>query len=97
MMNAYYELGYEQPICVLHDPLSAGVCVDPDLVRTQRFHVEVETRGQLTRGMTVVDRRPQPASESTVDVAVEVEAQRFVAGFMEAVLRWAQEGQGQLG
>lgn len=93
MMNAYYRLGHEQPICVLHDPLSAGVCVDPDLVRTQRLHVEVETHGQFTRGMTVADRRPRPAHDPTVDVAVELEAQRFVKEFMEALLWWAQEGE----
>jgi purine nucleosidase len=93
MMNAYHELGHEQPICVLHDPLTAGVCVHPNLVRTERLHVEVETRGQFTRGMTIADQRPKPAHDPTVDVAVEVEAPRFVTGFMEALLWWAQEGE----
>jgi len=97
MMNAYHDLGYEPPLCVLHDPLSAGVCVHPDLVRTDRFHVEVETRGQFTRGMTIADRRPKPAHEPTVDVAVEADAQRFVTDFMDAILWWAQEVEKQLG
>jgi len=97
MMDAYHKLGHEPPICVLHDPLSAGVCVDPGLVRTQPLHVEVETRGQFTRGMTIADRRAKPAHESTMDVAAEVDAQRFVAGFMKALLWWAQESGGQLG
>jgi purine nucleosidase len=91
MMDAYYELGHDPPICVLHDPLSAGVCVDPGLVRTRALHVEVETRGQFTRGMTLADRRARPASDPTVDVAVEVDAQRFVADFMQALQAWAQE------
>ncbi len=97
MMNAYQELGYEPPMCVLHDPLSAGVVVHPDLVRTDKYHVEVETRGQFTRGMTIADRRPRPAHEPTVDVAVEVDAQRFVADFMDAILWWAQGGEKQQG
>ena len=97
MMDAYHKLGHEPPICVLHDPLSAGVCVDPGLVRTLPLHVEIETRGQFTRGMTIADRRAKPAHEPTVDVAVEVDAQRFEAGFMKALLWWAQEGGGQLG
>lgn len=96
MMNAYHELGHDPPICVLHDPLSAGVCVHPDLVRTERLHVEVETRGQFTRGMTVADRRPRPGKEATVDVALEVDAERFVADFMEALLWWTQQGSGLL-
>ena len=96
MMNAYHELGHDPPICVLHDPLSAGVCVHPDLVRTERLHVDVETRGQFTRGMTVADRRPRPGKEPTVDVALEVDAKRFVADFMEALVWWTQEGDGLL-
>jgi inosine-uridine nucleoside N-ribohydrolase len=97
MMDAYHELGHDPAICVLHDPLSAGVCVDPDLVRTEPLYVEIETRGQFTRGMTVADRRPKPAHAPTVDAAVEVDSRRFVADFMEAVLWWAQEGNGRLG
>jgi purine nucleosidase len=95
MMNAYHELGYDPPLCVLHDPLSAGVCIYPDLIRTDRFHVEVETRGQFTRGMTIADRRPRPAHEPTVDVGLEVDADRFVTGFMDAIVWWAQEGERQ--
>jgi len=95
IMDAYHKLGYEPPVCVLHDPLSAGVCVDPGLVRTQPFHVEVETRGQFTRGMTIADRRPRPGSDPTVEVALEVDAQRFVRDFMDAILWWAQGGETQ--
>jgi purine nucleosidase len=90
MMKAYHDLGYEPPLCVLHDPLSAGVCVHPDLVRTERYHVEVETRGQFTRGMTLADRRPKPAHEPTVDVAVDVDHGRFVDDFLNAILWWAR-------
>jgi inosine-uridine nucleoside N-ribohydrolase len=46
--------------------------------------------------MTVADRRPRPGREPTVDVALDVDADRFVAEFMEAVLWWAQEGGGLL-
>jgi len=97
MMNAYHELGYEPPMCVLHDPLSAGVCVHPDLVRTDQYHVEVETRGQFTRGMTIADRRPRAAHDPTVDVAVVVDARRCVTDFSDAILWWAQEGEKQQG
>ena len=92
MLEAYHELGHEPPICVLHDPLSAGVCVHPDLVRTEKYHVEVETRGQFTRGMTIADRRPRPAHEPTVDVAVEVDHKRFVTDFLDSILWWARRG-----
>jgi inosine-uridine nucleoside N-ribohydrolase len=89
MMQSYQNLG-RKPQCVLHDPLSAGVCLYPDLVRTEKCHVDIETRGVLTRGMTVADRRPWPAHEANVDVALEVDATRFVTGYMAALLRWSQ-------
>lgn len=89
MMEAYRDLGRE-PQCVLHDPLAAGVCVDPTLVRTRKLHVDVETRGELTRGMTVADRRPAPANSPTVEVALEVDAGRFKRSFLEALLSWAR-------
>ena len=91
MMDAYLKFGYEPPVCVLHDPLSAGVCLSPDIVRTKRLYVDVETHGKLTRGMTVVDSRLKPAGEPNVDVAVEVDAQQFISGFMEALGWWVQD------
>jgi purine nucleosidase len=91
MMDAYVKFGYEPPICVLHDPLSAGVCLRPDVVRTRKLYVDVETHGRLTRGMTVIDSRLKPAGEPNVDVAIEVDAQQFVSEFMEALLWWAQD------
>jgi purine nucleosidase len=41
----------------MYDPLAVGVALDPGIVTTQAMHVEVETRGELTRGETVANRR----------------------------------------
>ena len=90
MMDAYSKFGYDPPICVLHDPLSAGVCIHPDVVRTENLYVDVETHGRMTRGMTVVDARLRAAGEPNVDVAVEVDAQRFVEDFRQALAWWVR-------
>jgi purine nucleosidase len=37
----------------LHDPLAVGIAAIPDLVKTTRMQVEVETIGRLTRGQSV--------------------------------------------
>ncbi len=92
MMDAYADFGYNPPICILHDPLAAGVAVHTDLIEAKKFHVEVETSGKLTRGMTVIDQRIGTENSSMADVAVEVEAQRFTAEFMESLLWWTQNG-----
>lgn len=79
--------------CVLHDPLAAAVCLYPDLVKTEKCHVDVELSGELTRGMTVVDRRGRtPLGEENIKVALEVDAERFKIMLMDSLLGWAQGG-----
>ena len=41
----------------IHDPLAVAAALDRDLVTTEALYVDVETRGELTAGMTVADRR----------------------------------------
>jgi inosine-uridine nucleoside N-ribohydrolase len=40
----------------MYDPLAIGVAIDRSIVRTQSLHVDVETRGDYTRGETVANR-----------------------------------------
>src|SRR5437762_5826039 len=41
----------------MYDPSAVAVAIDPTLVKTQNMHVDVETRGEFTRGETVGNRR----------------------------------------
>jgi len=41
----------------MYDPSAVAIAIDPTLVKTQAMHVDVETRGQFTRGETVANRR----------------------------------------
>jgi purine nucleosidase len=66
----------------LHDPLAVAVAIDPSLVTLAPGPVHVETRGEHTRGQTVVDLRPwarKPPSRARVALAVD--APRFHALF----------------
>ena len=40
----------------LYDPLAVGVAIDPTVVTTKEMHVDVETKGEFTRGETVANR-----------------------------------------
>jgi purine nucleosidase len=86
----YFELmakwGRPQAL-VMHDPLAVAVAVDPSYVKSVRAFVDVETAGELTRGMTVADLRPNPGAAANADVALEVEADRFLADYLNAVVR----------
>ncbi len=50
----------------------------PRLFARESMHVDVELAGQLTRGMTVMDRRDESRSLSNVDVCVEIEVQGVI-------------------
>ena len=40
---------------------------------TQPAHVDIETRGELTCGMSVIDLSPRPASAANVELATDVD------------------------
>lgn len=70
--------------CPLHDPLAVAVAEDPSLVTTRRFPVRVESRGQFTDGMTVVDARSSVGSVGA-EVAVDLDRLRFMQTFYARV------------
>ncbi len=47
---------YGYPGAAMYDPLAIGVAIDSSIVQTQSLHVDVETRGDYTRGETVANR-----------------------------------------
>jgi inosine-uridine nucleoside N-ribohydrolase len=57
--------------------------IDPTLVRSEALPVDVELAGELTRGMTVVDRRADPTWKGerpvSTRVSLEVDADRFLS------------------
>lgn len=70
--------------CPLHDPLAVAVAEDHSLVETSRYPVMIETRGQWTDGMTVVDGRQKGAGAR---VALGLDSTRFVDTFKSRLLR----------
>jgi pyrimidine-specific ribonucleoside hydrolase len=79
---------------VVHDPLALGVAIDPSFVRTELLPVDVELRGELTRGQTVVDLRAEATwkNERSVStrVALDVDAERFLTFLVERLLSTTQ-------
>jgi len=67
---------------VMHDPLAVAVALDPSLVTTKSVPVDVETHGELTRGLTLADFR---GAAGRIGVAMEVEAERFRADYLAAI------------
>jgi inosine-uridine nucleoside N-ribohydrolase len=72
----------------LHDPMAMAYVADPTMFRLERYNVEVETRGEHTMGMTVVDRRRFAAeanAKAAHQIVVEVDALRFHGMIMDRV------------
>ena len=92
-MAAYEHMG-DRPEAPMHDPLAVAVALDPSLVAALQLPVEVETRGEWTRGMTVVDQRvlQRPTllqGRRTVQVCHEVDA---VAARRRMLAAWGAVG-----
>jgi len=47
---------FGSPGSPMYDPLAVGVAIDASLVKAPEMHVDVETRGEFTRGETVANR-----------------------------------------
>lgn len=73
--------------CPLHDPLTVAYKIDPTLMKTQRLYVDVETKGELTKGETVADLRTgkRRIKDTNVDVCLQVDAERFIRKFIKTV------------
>jgi purine nucleosidase len=83
----------------MHDPLAMGVAIDPSFVKTKHMRIEVETRGEFTRGATVGNRHNFVEHNELqgdryvmtgIDrvppnafVAVEADAERFLSFFID--------------
>lgn len=59
----------------------------PRLFKRTTLSVDVETEGRLTRGMTVFDRRQNPARHNNVEALLEVEAQGVLDYFTQTLRR----------
>ncbi len=70
----------------LHDPMAVAYLVDPTIFKTRRCRVDVETCGELTRGMTVVERRHGRNVEADAEVIVAADAEGFHRLIMERVV-----------
>jgi inosine-uridine nucleoside N-ribohydrolase len=70
----------------VHDPLAVLALTHPDLFDRRTRNVRIETRGEHTRGMTVIDQRTITARPpANCDVLVEVDAAAAWEIVLEAI------------
>ncbi len=69
----------------LQEPTALAAAVRPDLFEREEMAVDVETGGDLTRGMTVFDRRGVRRWQTNVEVVREVDAEGVQAYVAETL------------
>jgi purine nucleosidase len=92
---------FGSPGTPMYDPLAVGVAIDKSLVKAADMHVDVETRGEFTRGETVanrhgyIERNVLHGDHFVIEgvdrvtpntkVCVDVEADRFLRLFVSRI------------
>lgn len=69
----------------IHDPLAVAATLDRSLITTEALHVAVETRGEVTTGMTVADRRHLTGQPPNLDVAVSANVAEFIERLVDRI------------
>ncbi|MCG7332490.1 nucleoside hydrolase [Salinicoccus roseus] len=71
--------------CALHDPLTVGYVLNKDFLKTEKYHVDVDTVSPLNYGQTVCDFVGLLGREPNVNVCLGVDAEGFVSHFLETL------------
>jgi|Deesub1362B_J571_1020462.scaffolds.fasta_scaffold03498_4 purine nucleosidase/pyrimidine-specific ribonucleoside hydrolase len=86
----YMERTQGNAVLHLHDPLAVGVTLNPKIAAWKPLHVEVETQGIHTLGMTLADLRPlreELLPPPNLLAARDVDSKRFLRLFEEILCR----------
>jgi inosine-uridine nucleoside N-ribohydrolase len=69
----------------VHDPFVVAAALDPSLVTTEVYAVDVDAAGGVADGLTIADRRGIWGRQPNADVAVRADAPTFLARLVERV------------
>ncbi|MHB8862882.1 MAG: nucleoside hydrolase [Pirellulaceae bacterium] len=77
LYRAYHQRVGQESI-LLHDAVGLAAVLDPTLFECVEMSGDVETRGELTLGTTVFDRRYHPQWRPNMDVAMRADPEKVV-------------------
>lgn len=94
LIDFYSRYHYEVegfPGCTLHDPCAVAALLSPELFTGEQCNVDVEVSGELTKGMTVIDRVHYQSKvmgkqvDCNTNVLFGVDRPAFVEAFLAAM------------
>ncbi|WP_235941305.1 nucleoside hydrolase [Paenibacillus puerhi] len=88
----FYEVIYKErglPGAAVHDPCCVAYCIDPTLFTTKLLRVDIETRGELSYGMSVIDTYGVTGKQPNVRVALTLDHERFWSMLTDTMKEYA--------
>lgn len=82
--------GYGHEGIIMHDPTAVAYVMDPSILECTKYHVDIETKGEITRGKTVVDIDDVKKLNKNVYLALDTNREKFVK-MMENMLNYYNE------
>lgn len=80
-----YEEVFGFPGAPIHDACAVAYCIDPTVFTAKKLRVDIETKGEFTYGMTVVDVLGVTGREPNVNVAETLDNEKFWSMLEEAL------------
>lgn len=62
---------------ILHDPCTVMYLIHPEIFESKEYSVDVETKGELTYGQTVVDLWRTTGNQPNAEILLKVDRERF--------------------
>lgn len=70
----------------MHDTLTVMYHTNPEIFESTMVHMDVETKGEFTRGMTVADMRAVSKACKNVNFVTDIDTEKFEEIFMEVLV-----------
>ena len=70
----------------MHDTLAVMYHTNPEIFKSQMVHMDVETKGEYTRGMTVADLRAHSKLYKNINFVSDIDIDKFKEIFLETLI-----------
>lgn len=84
----FHDEVWKLPGCPLHDPCAVAYLIAPEIFESEQYAVAIETQGEFTTGMTVVDFNRQTGRDENVKVLLGVDRKKFIDLLTELVAKY---------
>ena len=91
----YYEEKTELGGSALHDPLTLGTVISPELLTFQELHVDVDIQGGVSMGNTFADLGGVTKKPANMSVAMDVRGKEFIEVFVQRMIALSRARPGQ--